>query len=313
MRSSSPDHPRPESASCEMNPRPASCIPSIGGPVSQSPVIMSPSGPTSSRDSGMVTILSCGRIIRRRSSVRSSSGSAIPRYLHRAVGPGTNVAGLGWTSDGNPWSLARAMIAGRLEITYARLGLYYSMHYRWDTDRAEMVFNSEGVAIVRAGLQLVGTLSGHEGTWLWGCANESVSSAATCRLSAVREYGQELLDQRPQGREPRVPLLRQPDPAIEGGLAHLRSPGALRPRRPEVERDGQQGDDLGFPLRRAASLVPGLASRHSSPGPDSPLPRGTRGGESLPARRGRERSDDFEQCILCFGGARSPLSDPSRS
>jgi hypothetical protein len=83
------------------------------------------------------------------------------------------------------------MMTERQAATYAQFGLDYSMQYHWDADRAAMIFSTKGVPIVGAGLQLVGSISGREGTCLWGWANESVPTAATCRLSTIRDYGRE--------------------------------------------------------------------------------------------------------------------------
>jgi hypothetical protein len=86
---------------------------------------------------------------------------------------------------------ARAMMAERQAATIAQFGLDYSMQYKWDTERAEMVFSSKGIAIVRADFQLAGSIAGRERTWLWGWANESIPRPATHRLDTVRQYGQE--------------------------------------------------------------------------------------------------------------------------
>ncbi len=105
---------------------------------------------------------------------------------------------------------ARAMLAERQPATYARFGLDYSMQYEWSTDSAEIVFSSEGVPVVRAGLQFVGSISRREGTWLWGWANASIPEAASRRLSAVREYG----------REHDFPKLTEPEWVPEGDDGH---------------------------------------------------------------------------------------------
>jgi hypothetical protein len=86
---------------------------------------------------------------------------------------------------------ARAMMAERQESTFTKFGLDYSMQYKWDTARAEMVFSSRGVPIVLAEFQFVGSISGVEPNWLWGWANGSLSKVATNRLAEVRRFGEE--------------------------------------------------------------------------------------------------------------------------
>jgi hypothetical protein len=112
------------------------------------------------------------------------------------------------------WTLlvagARTMMAKRQPATYAQFGLDYSMQYNWDTERAEIVFSSKGIPVVRAALQFVGSISGHEGTWLWGWANESIPPVATSRLAAVRAYG----------REQGFPKLTEPEWVPEGNDGH---------------------------------------------------------------------------------------------
>ncbi|MDR3637845.1 MAG: hypothetical protein P4L84_28830 [Isosphaeraceae bacterium] len=86
---------------------------------------------------------------------------------------------------------ARAMMAERQSATYAEFGLDYSMQYRWDTERAEIVFSKAGTPVARADLQFVGSIAGREPTWLWGWANDAIPAVATGRLSEVRQYGEE--------------------------------------------------------------------------------------------------------------------------
>ena len=86
---------------------------------------------------------------------------------------------------------ARAMMADRQSATLAKFGVNFSMQFEWNTERAEMVFSSMEIPIVRANLQFVGSIAGKERTWLWGWANKSVPTAATHRLSEVHKYGQD--------------------------------------------------------------------------------------------------------------------------
>src|SRR4051794_12356012 len=105
---------------------------------------------------------------------------------------------------------ARAMMAERQPATFAQFGVDYSTQFEWNTERAEMVFSSKGVPIVRADLQFVGSIAGRERTWLWGWANASIPTAATRRLAEVRRYGQE------QG----FPKLTEPEWVPEGDDGH---------------------------------------------------------------------------------------------
>jgi hypothetical protein len=82
-------------------------------------------------------------------------------------------------------------MADRQPATYAEFGVDYSMQFEWNTEKAEIVFSSEGVSIVRADLQFVGSIAGGKRTWLWGWANESIPPAATSRLAQIRQYGEE--------------------------------------------------------------------------------------------------------------------------
>jgi hypothetical protein len=83
------------------------------------------------------------------------------------------------------------LMGERQPATYAQFGLDYSMQYKWDLDRAEIIFSTKGAPIVRANLQYLGSISGPGGTWLWGWANESIPIGATNQLGAIRRYGEE--------------------------------------------------------------------------------------------------------------------------
>lgn len=85
---------------------------------------------------------------------------------------------------------AREMMAKRQPETYAQFGLDFTMQYEWNLDRAEIVFASNRVPIVRADLQFVGSIAGRNRTWMWGWANKSIPTQATVRLSEVRRYGE---------------------------------------------------------------------------------------------------------------------------
>jgi hypothetical protein len=107
-------------------------------------------------------------------------------------------------------AVARAMMAQRQPATYAQFGLDYSMQFKWDTERAEIMFSSKGRPVVRADLQFIGSIAGQERTWLWGWANDSIPRAATFRLAAIRDYG----------REQGFPKLTEPEWTPEGDDGH---------------------------------------------------------------------------------------------
>ena len=63
---------------------------------------------------------------------------------------------------------------------------------RWDYDLAEctLTFSEAGIPKVIAAIQIVGTTSRSEGTWMWGWANDSLPPVATESMSAVRTFGE---------------------------------------------------------------------------------------------------------------------------
>jgi uncharacterized protein DUF6882 len=71
----------------------------------------------------------------------------------------------------------------------ARYGLG-SAPYRWDLGRATIRFERGSERII-ADLCLIGSVSEHEGTFLWAWANEATPAAATVRLDRVRRFGEE--------------------------------------------------------------------------------------------------------------------------
>jgi hypothetical protein len=67
-------------------------------------------------------------------------------------------------------------------------------HARQETDLASATirfFDANDVEQVRADIQVAGSWSPNSGTWMWGWENESVPGAATVRLQAVRDAGQQ--------------------------------------------------------------------------------------------------------------------------
>jgi hypothetical protein len=98
-----------------------------------------------------------------------------------------------WGSD-EKWAslvpMAYTMMQDVQGRTLEEFGIDYKTRYEWDIDRAEIVFYRKQVPIVQADLQVVGSISRKNGTWLWGWANKSVPSQATDKMSAVRQYGE---------------------------------------------------------------------------------------------------------------------------
>jgi len=86
-------------------------------------------------------------------------------------------------------STARSMMAQRQVEIFAKFGVDFSTQYHWDLDRANIVFKRNGISIVRADLQYLGSIVRPQGSWLWGWANETIPSQATNRLDALRRYG----------------------------------------------------------------------------------------------------------------------------
>lgn len=63
---------------------------------------------------------------------------------------------------------------------------------RWDYDleRARLTFSQDKMPKVIASIQVVGTTSTTDGTWLWGWANENLPTAATKAMKKVRAFGE---------------------------------------------------------------------------------------------------------------------------
>jgi hypothetical protein len=62
--------------------------------------------------------------------------------------------------------------------------------WEYDFDRGTLAFTQDGVPKVLALIQVVGTTSISGGTWLWGWANESLTSKVTAQLAKVRAFGE---------------------------------------------------------------------------------------------------------------------------
>ena len=61
--------------------------------------------------------------------------------------------------------------------------------FRWDLDEAQIAFVGTEHATV-ADLCVVGSISAHEGTFLWAWANEVIPPPAQARLNEVRSFGE---------------------------------------------------------------------------------------------------------------------------
>jgi hypothetical protein len=62
---------------------------------------------------------------------------------------------------------------------------------RWDYElhRGTLTFSQDGVPKVQASIQVIGTTSISEGTWMWGWANDSLPANVTKEVATVREFG----------------------------------------------------------------------------------------------------------------------------
>ena len=62
---------------------------------------------------------------------------------------------------------------------------------RWDYSlkRGTLTFSENGVPKALASIQVIGTTSVAEGTWMWGWANKSLPSKVTKAVEMVREFG----------------------------------------------------------------------------------------------------------------------------
>jgi hypothetical protein len=63
---------------------------------------------------------------------------------------------------------------------------------RWDynLERGTLTFSENGVPKVLASIQVIGTTSASDGTWMWGWANENLPTNVTKAVARVREFGQ---------------------------------------------------------------------------------------------------------------------------
>jgi len=63
---------------------------------------------------------------------------------------------------------------------------------RWDYDlkHGTLTFSENGVPKVLASIQVIGTTSVADGTWMWGWANDSLPPNVTKAVARVREFGQ---------------------------------------------------------------------------------------------------------------------------
>src|SRR5271163_1495549 len=72
------------------------------------------------------------------------------------------------------------------EITF-RMGAYQ----RWDYDleTGHFTFSDNGVTKVAATIQVVGSISSEEGSWLWSWASASIPERVCDQILRVREFG----------------------------------------------------------------------------------------------------------------------------
>ena len=62
--------------------------------------------------------------------------------------------------------------------------------YEWSMDDATLVFLNDGYETVIAKIQLVGTISVDDESWLWAWADESVPDRMVKKMNKVRRYGE---------------------------------------------------------------------------------------------------------------------------
>ena len=77
----------------------------------------------------------------------------------------------------------------RNQAWIARFGLA-DAPYRWNLEPARIRFERGGDAVL-ADLCMIGSVSEHEGTFLWAWANDTIPAAATVGLDRVRHFGEE--------------------------------------------------------------------------------------------------------------------------
>jgi hypothetical protein len=63
--------------------------------------------------------------------------------------------------------------------------------YDWNQESGQLVFSRQGVPIVVADIQFVGSISLRSHTWMWSWANESLLEPVKERAREVRAYGEE--------------------------------------------------------------------------------------------------------------------------
>jgi hypothetical protein len=62
--------------------------------------------------------------------------------------------------------------------------------YDYDLKAGTLTFSKDGIDRVIASIQVVGTTSKSEGTWLWGWANASLPNDSTEQMDTVRAFGE---------------------------------------------------------------------------------------------------------------------------
>lgn len=95
------------------------------------------------------------------------------------------------TTDWAAWSReAVEMMVARNAEWPRQFGLPANASYRWDLDRATLVFDGP-LHQVSATVCLVGTTSTSENSFLWSWANEAVPSQHGQALAVVHDFGRE--------------------------------------------------------------------------------------------------------------------------
>ncbi len=63
--------------------------------------------------------------------------------------------------------------------------------FEWDQASGELTFSNNGIPIVRAKIQFVGSVSVLSNTWLWSWANPSVNPKVKDQMTWVKGFGEE--------------------------------------------------------------------------------------------------------------------------
>jgi hypothetical protein len=86
-------------------------------------------------------------------------------------------------------SVARVELQEKNNAYIRDYALRLDMPYHWLLDRPELMWYEGDQPKVVARVQMVGSISDSDGTWLWGWGNPSVPDSSTADLARVREFG----------------------------------------------------------------------------------------------------------------------------